>query len=173
MKDQKVNLPNNNLIMNSTSDFIAELRFLIFDDLNFNFSHQWNNGDSGVTSSHARIQYRPGNNKILNFGYRFREDLLEQGNISWSWPVTQTWNFLGHVNYSVRDKKILEQFYGLEYESCCWGVRMIYREYVSTRDGQEDTSFGIQLVLKGMTSIGTKANKLLERGILGYSNYIQ
>ncbi|MDG1713066.1 MAG: LPS assembly protein LptD [Woeseiaceae bacterium] len=173
MKDQKVNLPNNNLIMNSTSDFIAELRFLIFDDLNFNFSHQWNNGDSGVTSSHARIQYRPGNNKILNFGYRFREDLLEQGNISWSWPVTQTWNFLGHVNYSVRDKKTLEQFYGLEYESCCWGIRMIYREYVSTRDGQEDTSFGIQLVLKGMTSIGTKANKLLERGILGYSNYIQ
>jgi len=173
MKDQKVNLPNNNLIINSTSDFIAELRFLIFDDLNFNFSHQWNNGDSGVTSSHARIQYRPGNNKILNFGYRFREDLLEQGNISWSWPVTQTWNFLGHVNYSVRDKKTLEQFYGLEYESCCWGIRMIYREYVSTRDGQEDTSFGIQLVLKGMTSIGTKANKLLERGILGYSNYIQ
>jgi hypothetical protein len=24
-----------------------------------------------------------------------------------------------------------------------------------------------------MTSIGTKANKLLERGILGYSDYIQ
>jgi hypothetical protein len=50
---------------------------------------------------------------------------------------------------------------------------MVYRQYVSTRDGQEDTSLGIQLVLKGMTSIGTKADKLLERGILGYSNYIQ
>jgi LPS-assembly protein len=87
--------------------------------------------------------------------------------------MSQTWNFLGHVNYSIRDNKTLEQFYGLEYESCCWGIRMIYREYISTRDGQEDTSFGIQLVLKGMTSIGTKADKLLERGILGYSNYIQ
>ncbi len=173
MKDQKVTLPNNNLIINSTSDFIAELRFLIFDDLKFNLSHQWNNNNSGVASSHARVQYRPGNNKILNFGYRFREDLLEQGNISWSWPMSQTWNFLGHVNYSIRDNKTLEQFYGLEYESCCWGIRMIYREYISTRDGQEDTSFGIQLVLKGMTSIGTKADKLLERGILGYSNYIQ
>ena len=38
---------------------------------------------------------------------------------------------------------------------------------------KEDNSFGIQFVLKGMTSIGTKANKLLERGILGYSDYIQ
>ena len=30
---------------------------------------------------------------------------------------------------------------------------------VSTRDGQEDSSIGIQFILKGMTSIGTNANK--------------
>ena len=173
MKNQKVTLPGENLLPSSSSDFIAELRFLIFDDLNFDISHQWNNNKSGVARSQARIQYRPENRKILNFGYRFRQNLLEQGNISWSWPISETWNLLGHYNYSIRDKKTLEQFYGLEYESCCWGIRMVYRQYVATRDGQEDTSFGIQLVLKGMTSIGTKADKLLERGILGYSNYIQ
>jgi LPS-assembly protein len=51
---------------------------------------------------------------------------------------------------------------------------MVYRQYISTRDGQEDNSFGIQFILKGMTSIGTNANKLLERGILGYSSeYIE
>lgn len=173
IKNQKVTLPGESILPNSSSDFIAELRFLIFDDLNFDISHQWSNKESGVARSQARLQYRPENRKILNLGYRFRENLLEQGNISWSWPISDTWNLLGHYNYSIRDKKSLEQFYGLEYESCCWGVRMVYRQYVSTRDGQEDTSFGIQLVLKGMTSIGTKADKLLERGILGYSNYIQ
>ena len=105
---------------------------------------------------------------------QFCKDLLEQGNISWSWPLSESWNFLGHYNYSLRDNKSLEQFYGLEYESCCWGIRMVYRQYVSTRDGQEDNSFGIQFILKGMTSIGTNANKLLERGILGYSSeYIE
>ena len=81
---------------------------------------------------------------------------------------------MGHYNYSLRDNKSLEQCYGLEYESCCWGIRMVYRQYVSTRDGQEDNSFGIQFILKGMTSIGTNTNKLLERGILGYSSeYIE
>jgi LPS-assembly protein len=173
LKNQKVTLPGENLLPSSNSDFIAELRFLIFDDLNFDISHQWNNENTGVARSQARLQYRSKNNKILNFGYRFRQNLLEQGNISWSWPISERWNVLGHYNYSIRDKKTLEQFYGLEYESCCWAVRMVYRQYVSTRDGQEDTSLGIQLVLKGMTSIGTKADKLLERGILGYSNYIQ
>ena len=173
LQKQTVSLPGQKLYQDSSSDLIAELRFLVFDKLNLDFSHQWNNKRDGVARTQARLQYQPSDNKLLNFGYRFRQDLLEQGNISWSWPLSESWNFLGHYNYSLRDKRTLEQFYGLEYESCCWGIRMIYRQYVSTRDGQEDNSFGIQFVLKGMTSIGTKANKLLERGILGYSDYIQ
>ena len=46
---------------------------------------------------------------------------------------------------------------------------MVSRRFLSTRDGTRDTSFGLQLVLKGMTSLGTAADKMLERGILGYS----
>ena len=46
---------------------------------------------------------------------------------------------------------------------------VIPRRHISTRDGTRDSSFGLQLVLKGMTSVGTAADKLLERGILGYS----
>ena len=146
----------------------------IFDTIEPDFSHQWSNDQAGVARSQAKLQYRPSGRKLFNLGYRFRQDLLEQGNISWSWPLSESWNFLGHYNYSLRDNKSLEQFYGLEYESCCWGIRMVYRQYVSTRDGQEDNSFGIQFILKGITSIGTNANKLLERGILGYSSeYIE
>jgi LPS-assembly protein len=89
--------------------------------------------------------------------------------VSWSWPVAKHWNFVGRYNFSFRNQEVLEQFYGLEYESCCWGLRLVSRRYISTRDGTRDSSFGLQLVLKGMTSVGTAADKLLERGILGYS----
>ena len=174
LKNQKVTLPNQNNNLNTSSDYIAEVRLSLISNLNFNFSHQWSDDQAGVARSQAKLQYRPSGRKLFNLGYRFRQDLLEQGNISWSWPLSESWNFLGHYNYSLRDNKSLEQFYGLEYESCCWGIRMVYRQYVSTRDGQEDNSFGIQFILKGMTSIGTNANKLLERGILGYSSeYIE
>ena len=170
LENQKVSLPGTNSNIDSSSDYIAELRLALLNNLNFNFSHQWNDDQTGVARSQAKLQYRPSEDKLFNLGYRFREDLLEQGNISWSLPLSETWNFLGHYNYSLRDKKTLEQFYGIEYESCCWGIRLVYRDYVSTRDGQEDSSVGIQFILKGMTSIGTNANKLLERGILGYSS---
>ncbi|MED5462166.1 MAG: LPS assembly protein LptD, partial [Pseudomonadota bacterium] len=167
LSDQTVRLPGQTFAVGDSSDYIAELRFLIYDNLNFEVGHQWN--DTGTTKSEARLQYRPAGNKILNFAYRFREGSLEQGDISWSWQLTQNWNFVGRYNFSLRDNEVLEQFYGIEYESCCWGVRLVGRRYISTRDGTQDSSIGLQLVLKGMTSIGTPTDRLLERGILGYS----
>ena len=167
LSDQLVTLPGETLATGDTSDYIAELRFLLYDNLNFDIGHQWS--DNGATKSEARLQYRPSTNKILNLAYRFRRNSLEQGDISWSWPLAQSWNFVGRYNFSLRDDRVLEQFYGLEYESCCWGLRLVGRRYISTRDGTQDSSIGLQLVLKGMMDIGTAADRLLERGILGYS----
>jgi len=167
LSQQTVTLPGQALATVDSSDYIAELRFLVYDNLNFDVGHQWN--DSGATKSEARLQYRPARNKILNLSYRYRRGSLEQGDISWSWPLAQSWNFVGRYNFSLREDEVLEQFYGLEYESCCWGLRLVGRRFISTRDGTQDSSIGLQLVLKGMTSVGTAADKLLERGILGYS----
>jgi LPS-assembly protein len=167
--DRAVTLPGTAAETLETSDYIAQLRFLIWKNVNFDLGHQWGTGDDGTTKSEARLQYRPANKKILNLAYRYRRSSLEQGDLSWSWPVAAQWNFVGRYNFSFRDQEVLEQFFGLEYESCCWGLRLVSRRHISTRDGTRDSSFGLQLVLKGMSSVGTAADKLLERGILGYS----
>jgi len=169
LSEQEVSLPSQPTAFSKSSDYIAEFRFLLYEHLNFDIGHQWGTGDSGTTRSEARIQYRPQENKILNLSYRFRKELLEQGDMSWSWTIAKNWNFVGRYNFSFRDDEVLEQFFGIEYESCCWGLRLVTRRYISSRDGTRDSSFGLQLVFKGMASLGSKANKLLEHGILGYS----
>lgn len=170
LSTQGVDLPGQTISTGRSSDYIAEVSFLLYEHLNFDIGHQWGTGENGTAQSEARLQYRPESDKILNFSYRFRRGSLEQGDVSWSWPITERWNFVGRYNYSIRDDEALEQFYGLEYESCCWGIRLVSRRHISTRDGTRDSSIGLQLVLKGMTSVGTPADKLLERGILGYSS---
>jgi LPS-assembly protein len=169
LSEQVVNLPSQSMAIADSSDYIAEVRFFLYENWNFDLGYQWGTGGSGATQSQARIQYRPQTNKILNLSYRFRRDSIEQGDVSLSWPVAKSWNVVGRYNYSFRDKEALEEFVGIEYESCCWGLRLVTRRFISTRDGTRDTSIGIQLVLKGMTSLGTKADRLLEHGILGYS----
>jgi len=173
LSSQGVTLPGDTLSGTTASDYVAELRFPLFGDFNVDIGHQWGDSERGTTKSEARLQYRPSENKVLNFAYRFRRNSLEQGDVSWSWPLSDTWNFVGRYNYSLREEKVLEQFYGLEYESCCWGLRLVSRRYISTREGTRDSSVGLQLVLKGMASVGSSTDRILERGILGYSQSLE
>ncbi len=173
LSERGVSLPATRASSLETSDYIAEVRFPLYRNLNFDLGHQWGTGGSGTQKSQARLQYRPASNKIVNLSYRFRRDALEQGDLSWLWPVAKKWNFVGRYNFSFRDSEALEQFFGLEYESCCWGLRLVSRRFISRRDGTRDSSVGLQLVLKGMSSVGTAADRLLENGILGYSTELR
>lgn len=170
LSDQQVSLPGEPPLGRQQSDYIAELRFLLYDNLNFDIGHQWGPSGRGTTQSEARIQYRPQSNKVLNLAYRFRRESIEQVDVSWSWPLNKKWNFVGRYNFSLRDDEILERFIGIEYESCCWGLRIVSRRFLSTRGGERDSAFIVQLVLKGMGSIGTNASKMLGRDILGYAS---
>jgi LPS-assembly protein len=69
------------------------------------------------------------------------------------------------------DNQALERFVGLEYSTCCWGVRLVTRRYLTSRDGDSDSSVTLQLLLKGFGSAGSPAERLLDRGILGFDRY--
>ena len=130
---------------------------------------QWNHQDNQAEKSEVRLQYRPDGHKVLNLGYRFQRDQLEQADVSAAWPVARNWNLYGRVLYSLKDRTAIDQFAGVEYSSCCWGIRAVARNYVSQRDGKRDTGVFLQLELKGLSNVGTAANAFLERAIRGYS----
>jgi len=173
LSSRGVSLPGQQESLATSSDYIAEIGLHLYDKWNLSAGHQWSSGQGSTTQSQVRLQYRPERNKIINLEYRYRRGSLEQGDISWSWPLAEQWNFVGRYNYSLRDDTRLEQFFGLEYESCCWGFRLVSRRHISARDGTADSAIAFQLVLKGMSSVGDPADKLLERGILGYSRDIE
>ena len=136
----------------------------------FDVGYQWNSETSLTARTETRLEFRPKEDRLFGFGYRYRRDALEQGDVSLVWPVSQRWRIIGRYSYSFLDKERLEDFIGWEYEACCWRLRMVSRNYVSRRTGETDSSISLQLELKGLSQRVTAPDDLLDRGILGYRN---
>jgi len=165
----RVLLPSEVAFNQQSSDLVAQVELKAYQNWSVELGLQWDHGDSRAQKSEARVQYRPDGGSVVNLGYRFQRDRLEQADVSAAWPVANQWSLYGRMLYSLRDHATIEQFAGLQYNSCCYGVRAVARNYVSSRTGERDTGIFLQLELKGLASVGTRADAFLERAIRGYS----
>jgi LPS-assembly protein len=166
----RVRLPDEPVRDPDVSDLIAQLELRAFENWSVDLDLQWNHGETQVERSEVRLQFRPGPQQVMNFGYRFQRDRLEQVDVSVAWPMSDRWNLYGRTLYSLRDDQAIETFAGLEFSSCCWGVRAVAREHITRRTGERDRGIYLQLELKGLSSVGMSANAFLERSIRGYSS---
>jgi LPS-assembly protein len=168
LKPQRVTLPDETPSDARQSDYVAELSVNMKRAWSVDLGYQWNSETSSTARAETRFEYRPQEDRLFGFGYRFRRDTLEQGDVSMVWPVTQRWRIIGRYSYSLLEKAPLEQFLGWEYDACCWRLRVVGRQYVSRRTGETDSAISLQLELKGLSNGAVAPEELLDRGILGY-----
>jgi LPS-assembly protein len=155
------------------SDYIAELGINFNDQWNVDLGYQWDSDENVTQLAEARVLYRADDYRILNLSYRFRRDSVREVDFAGAWPIGDRWSVVGRFDYSLLDNAALDRFVGLEYSTCCWGVRLVARRYLTSRDGESDSSIALQLLLKGFGSSGSAAERLLDRGILGYDRFDQ
>jgi LPS-assembly protein len=167
---QEVTLPGAAPVDSNSSDWLAELGLNFWDHWKMDLGYQWDSDASDTEQAQARLQYRRDGRRVANVAYRYRRDSVEEIDVSAAWPLTDRWSAVGRYDYSILDQEPLETFVGLEYQTCCWGLRLVYRRYLASRDGETDTAIAVQLILKGLTNVGDPADRLLERGILGYES---
>ena len=157
--------------MGSASDYIAELAVSLRPSWRLGLDYQWDSEAFETSRTEARFEYRPSQDRMMGFAYRYQENVLEQGDFSIAWPFGDAWKFIARANYSFLDGKPLERFVGWEYVSCCWRMQVYGRDYISRRTGESDRSLNIQILLRGFSDHGESAESLLERGILGYRRF--
>ncbi|MDB6162398.1 MAG: hypothetical protein JWO04_6104 [Gammaproteobacteria bacterium] len=150
------------------SDFVAQVALTAFQDWSADIGLQWNPQSGQAERSEVNVQYKPSGQSVINLGYRYQRDVLEQAEISSSWPVSDAWNIFVRGIYSIQDHKSLERFAGFEYRACCWRVRVGGRSFVSTRTGSSDTGVYLQLELTGLASVGSQSDSFLTTAIRGY-----
>ncbi|HHX34582.1 MAG TPA: LPS-assembly protein LptD [Gammaproteobacteria bacterium] len=144
------------------SPYATEYMLRFNRDWRINADLMWDPDTHRTRSGSAMLHYQPQDNlnKIINFGYRYRNDSnhynydtgrwetgsadytdssgrvykdfykIEQTDTSIMWPVLPQWNVIARWQYDYNRNSTLEAFGGFEYDSCCWKLRLINRYWV-------------------------------------------
>ncbi len=169
-RDREVTLPGRIEQRDNQSEIIAEAATNLFGDWSARGTIHWDPDKPQTEKMAVSLRYRPRFDTVLNLRYRFRRAVtdVEQTDISVRWPVTERLAMVGRWNYSLQQKRSLETVWGMEYESCCWGARLVGRRFLRNSQGEFENGFFMQVHFRGLGGFGQDPTSLLRRGIAGY-----
>jgi LPS-assembly protein len=135
----------------------------------------WDPHENQVDEGAVALQYRRDNRRIVNAGYRKRiEGDIQQSDVSLYWPVSRHFGVIARWNYDFDSGRTIEGFGGIEYNDCCWQIRLMARRFLDSPTGRDldlveaETGVFVQAVFKGLAGVGGKVESMLQRGIRGY-----
>ncbi len=166
--DVLVTIPGEKRVPRGKSAWIAETSYSPNDRWTISAAYQWDPKFRRQDLASLRTRYLIGSDGVVNLGYRYRRDLLEQVDLSFLYPLTPSWSMVGRYYYSLQDRQLLEGIAGVQWDSCCLAVRLVGRRYLRNHDGDLNSAIMLEIELKGLGSIGQHSEDRLRRAILGY-----
>ncbi|ROL73164.1 LPS biosynthesis protein [Pseudomonas chlororaphis] len=166
-KDRTVQLPGLDYreradATSNVSPYAVEYEYRFNRDWRTTASYNWDPDSHSPRSGSAMFHYQPEDNpnKVINAGYRYRNDQIrydensgtwkvggdygtpgtadyvkdyykiQQHDFSVIWPIVPQWNAISRWQYDYNRNRTLEAFGGFEYDNCCWKLRLISRYWV-------------------------------------------
>lgn len=146
----------------SVSPYALEYMYRYNRDWRFTSTFNWDPDTHSTRSGSAMWHYQPADNpnKIVNVGYRYRNDTvrfdqasgewtyggdygtpgtpeyikdyykINQHDISTIWPIVPQWSVIARWQHDYSRNRTLEAFGGFEYDNCCWKLRLINRYWI-------------------------------------------
>ena len=175
-RDREVTLPGQLVETANRSSYIASMSLAPNPRFKLSGDMQWNPETDHTEVSNTRLQYDAGAGRIFNLNQRFRRNELRTQGASFAWRTSPRWQFFGGHQYDLENDHRLENFVGVRYDSCCWGLRLVgierFDQQLSALDEPRfENAVYLELELKGLSSVGSRKDidQLLENGILGYT----
>ena len=136
----------------------------------------WNLPSRQVAEESARVSVSNGTRQRVTFedvkvwsGTQWQENLSMSGYT----PVAQRWGLSTSIDYDVTAEQLKDSLLGLEYDSCCWNLRLLTKvNWLSINDTLPFNSLYIEFTLKGLGQNNSTVESLLSTHIDGYNGRI-
>ncbi|MCC5854495.1 MAG: LPS assembly protein LptD [Idiomarina sp.] len=169
----------------SNSEVAAELDFRLSQRWFASSAVQYDTTLSLVRKGRAAVEYRKDDGNLIQFNYRRVRGLLgteqevEQLGYVASWRLNAEWAFASHWYHDVRRGRTMDALIGLQYDSCCWSVRLsgyrrINRNFEIVTPGSPelpadfDNGVSVQFMITGLGGASDTLIGMLQQGIFGY-----
>jgi LPS-assembly protein len=168
-----------------SSAIAAEFNVSPIEELEFRSSWLWNTDEDKLDQTYLQMGYRGPNQLIVNLGYSYRRyrgnnpdsSDIDQVDFSTYLPVNQEWSLFLRSLYDLEESERINDMAGIEYNSCCWRVRLVYQRFLDQKKGVDVNSLVeyehatyLQFQLKGLGGVGTRVSSMLEEFIRGYED---
>jgi LPS-assembly protein len=155
-----------------TSGWVTDLVVRLGAGLDARALWVWDEQAGERDQTRLALRYRPDGRRIFNVGYRTRGEDIEQFDLAFTWPVTPQTALIGRWFYDLEQEEVVEAFGGVQYDDCCWRVRLVGRQFLRNSNGLDptDTETGVfvEVVMKGLAGFDGGLGSVLEDGIHGY-----
>ncbi len=173
----------------SGSQIAGELNFTPNDKIGLRTSLIYDPYSGNMNSGHFQSSYKADNGSIFNLGYSYRRPFTtidtvsnrastEEASVSTYLPVNNKWSVFAAMNYSLEANTSVEDMVGIEYDSCCWTMRLMHLRYYNNVSGQfndfndpdleRENTTQFQFILKGMGGYGDQITDIMEDMIRGF-----
>ncbi|WP_229669395.1 LPS-assembly protein LptD [Legionella impletisoli] len=150
----------------------------------------WDPATRATNNGYLNLHYQPDFNKIFSLGYSYlvngditevantgiQNNVLNQGTVAYAWPFSDRWSTLGVYSYNISKKYSMMSFFGLQYENCCWAVRLMGGKTFknispTTFAPQYNSNVFAQILLKGLGSAANSdPTSILSSYLPGYAD---
>lgn len=141
LKDSEMALAESNITnqLNNRSALAGELDFTFNKHWSVSQAIQFSNNQSDITQSRTAVDFRLSHNKLVQFSHRYVKNIndteINQLGLQGVWPINDTWTVVGNYYRDTNLNRTIESFIGLQYESCCWAIRVQgYRQLLTQFD---------------------------------------
>jgi LPS-assembly protein len=172
-----------NISSANESVFAAEALLHFQQRWYLNSGVQYDADSNRLLKSGVTLDYRSDDKALFQLNHRYSRSVsdytIAQLGALGTMPINETWQMVASYHRDVERDRMLEANLGLQYQSCCWAVRLVARRQIEANlefnnNGLQqpvkmDTGFALQFVLKGFgDSAGFDVSDMLSNGIFGY-----